>query len=487
MKNYNYYLEHIGEYGEIVEVKYPLLTVKGLPTAKPHEIVLFENNQKGEVFSIDRNTLTVMTFAKDKIKVGDKVVRTNEYISVPVGEELLGQLIDPFGNPFLKTKNGSSCKTYRPLYAEVDGIDKRVRIKKVFSTGTVLVDMLVPLGHGQKELIIGDRKTGKTAFLLSTVKNQVKLGTTVIFAAIGKRMNEIKKFYEYFEKEGILKNIVLIASTSSDPASLVYLTPYTAMTIAEYFKEKGNDVLVVLDDLSNHARYYREMSLIGKRFPGRDSYPGDIFYTHARLMERTGNFMHPKKGEVSITCLPVVETIEGDFTNYIATNVMSMTDGHIFFDNNIYVEGRKPAVNISLSVTRVGKQVQSSLKRDINQKLMSFYTSYERMENLAHFGSELSPQVKQTITTGKMFNSFFNQHYNLIVPEEVTIVLFALIWSHLLEGQSDISKIRQHLIDSVKNKETAELIRKIVDVDSLDALLANVSAQKDTLLSLCKI
>ncbi|OGK19105.1 hypothetical protein A3D80_03065 [Candidatus Roizmanbacteria bacterium RIFCSPHIGHO2_02_FULL_40_13b] len=474
---YEDYLKKTGEYGEVTDIKLPLVTVVGIPTCSLSEIVYFQSGIVGQVFAIHRSHIEIILFNKKSPAMAERVVRTGEKLSVPVGIELLGHSINPIGENLL---GGASIKTktYRPLDGPLPGITARASIKKPLHTGVTLVDMLLPLGKGQKQLIIGDRKTGKTSLLLTMLKAQVLDGAVVIYTGIGKKQSDIKHILSYLEKENIAHKTVLVASTSSDSPGMIYLTPFTAMSIAEGFRDLGMDVVVVFDDLSTHAKFYREMSLIGKRFPGRESYPGDIFFTHSRLLERAGNFKI-EKGEVSITALPVVETIESDLTSYIATNIMSMTDGHIFFDQGTFAKGRRPAINVPLSVTRVGRQAQSPLKRDINQKLTAFISLFEQMENLSHFGAELSGKVQNTLKTGEKLNVLFNQGKHTIIPEGVQLVVFALIWGNMIEDID--ATVLEEKITKLSDPKAVALIKDITSGVNLDELLLKANQKKPEL------
>lgn len=259
------------------------------------------------------------------------------------------------------------------------------------------------------------------------------------------------------------------------------------MTVAEYFRDQGEDVVVVLDDLSTHAKFYREISLLARRFPGRDSYPGDIFYTHARLLERAGNFVHKEKGEVAITCLPVAETVEGDFTGYIVTNLMGITDGHIYFDSNVYYQGRRPAINAALSVTRVGKQTQTKMKRDINRELTSFLALYEKMQNFSHFGAELTASVKDILKTGDSIYKFFDQSRELIVKEEVQLMLFALLWAKIIDEPTEegYSKLKTNLTKAYEKEQVKTLFKTVLEQPSFNSVLAKVIQNREQLVALC--
>ncbi|PJA55360.1 hypothetical protein CO165_03975, partial [Candidatus Roizmanbacteria bacterium CG_4_9_14_3_um_filter_33_18] len=445
MQNYKHYLEKFGEYGEVVEVKQSLVVVEGLPNSRINEIVVFENGSFGQITDISDGLCRVALLKKSsQIKSGDKVSRTDSLLMIPVGEEFLGTMIDPLGEIIFPENKKIQKAEQRSVERGIGGIDKRAKIDKQLLTGVTLVDMLLPLGNGQKELVIGDRKTGKTSFLLTTVKNQIKLGKTVIFAAIGKKKTDINKILNYFISEKILDKIIFIVSGSDDSENLIYLTPYTAMTMAEYFRDRGTDTLVVFDDLSTHAKIYRQIALNSDKFPGRESYPGDIFYLHAHLLERAGNFRMGTR-TVSITCLPVAETIEGDLSGYITTNLMGITDGHIYFDLSIFTKGRRPAINLPLSVTRVGRQTQAPIYQQANHEITAFLSEYESLQNLAHFGAELSPNVKRVITRGERIIQVFDQKYSEIISSEMQLILLALAYSESF-FDVDISKLKEKLL-----------------------------------------
>ncbi len=485
---YKTYMENLGEFGLITEVNHPIVAADGLPGIKPQELVIFEDGKLGEVFTIHKDKVEILLLSQESVKTGIQVVRTGKSLSIPVGQELLGHVIDPLGNPISPTAFSTKPAQYRFTDQAPLGISQRKRITKPFKTGVALVDLLIPIGKGQRELIVGDRKSGKSSFLLTAITNQVKHGAIAIYAAIGKKVSDIKKLQEYFIKQGLMDKVIIVAASSIESPSLIYLTPYTAMTIAEYFRDLGQETVVVFDDLSTHAKFYREISLLAKNFPGRDSYPGDIFNTHARLLERAGNFIHKDKGEVSITCIPVVETVEGDLTGYIATNIMSMTDGHIFFDSNIYFQGRRPAININLSVTRVGKQTQTPPERDANRELTAFVTLYERMQNLSHFGAELSDRIKIIMSNGNKIFRYFDQQYTVIVPSDVQLVFFALLWIGFLDNfEVPLEAARINMTNAYNESlQIQEQFKTIVDTQSFNSLLGNVTKQKDILIPLCK-
>lgn len=485
MKDFNYYLDSIEEIGSVEKITNSIVYISGLPGAKPEELVLFEDEKLGQVVSLARDLVEVLIFSKYPPKLGTRVVRTNEALKVPADFSLLGNVIDPLGN-FLESLKATISLNARQINTTPSGILTRRTITKQLETGVAIVDLVLPLGHGQRELVIGDRKTGKTAFLLQAVVTQAKKRNICIYALIGKKKVDIKALKEFFASYGILKQIIIVASSSESPTGIIYLTPYTAMTIAEYFRDEGKDVLLVLDDLSSHAKFYREISLLAKRFPGRNSYPGDIFYTHARLLERAGNFVTPK-GERSITCLPVVETIQGDLSGYIQTNLMSMTDGHLYFDSDLFAKGRRPAVNPFLSVTRVGRQIQSGVERAINREILTMLSLYEKMQSFAHFGAEVNESTKITLAVGEGIIKFFEQHPSATIPINVQIFLFGILWNITMRKvptsrHYDIEKI-------IEVYETNSEIRKRIDTmidmaTSFNNLLGAINQEKDKILKI---
>lgn len=486
MDIFNQLLQKTGEYGVVYQVSHPIVFIEGLPKVRTHEVVMFESGQKGEVFSINKGKIEVRTFSHEPIKVGTKVTRTDQLLSIPVGKELLGHTINPLGEPLDPADTFTMPKEMRDLEAKPVGIAGRQKLVTPLATGVALVDLMIPLGRGQRELIIGDRKTGKTSLIMTTVKKQVYEGVIVIYAAIAKKKSDIKKLQGFFTQEKLMNNMVIVATSSYDSPSLIYQTPYAAMALAEYFRDQGVHTLVVLDDLSTHAKFYRELSLLARRFPGRDSYPGDIFYTHSRLLERAGNFKHPTVKEVSITCLPVIEIVEGDFTGYIATNVMGITDGHIYLDSNIYYQGMRPAVNIPLSVTRVGRQCLDKLSREINKDLTVFLASYTKLQNISHFGQELTEEVKKQLNRGDLVNKFFNQPYQLTIPRQVQSIIISLIMQDVIATKDDLELTKQGLIAASYNREHQKLFFDLTNTKDIKEFHANVLKMKDALLTLAK-
>ncbi|MDP2638459.1 MAG: hypothetical protein Q8P26_05355 [Candidatus Levybacteria bacterium] len=489
MKDFNFYLNTTSEIGFVREASNSIIYVNGLPNIKPSEIVILEQGLMGMALSFTPDIVEILVFSKNPIPHGSRVVRTNEFLSVPVGMELLGKTIDPLGNPLTAEKAYKKPTETRVVNTVAAGILSRKTITRQLETGVPIVDLVMPLGIGQRELIIGDRKTGKTNFLLQVILDQAKQKHICIYAGIGKKIIDIKEVEEFLNKQGISDKVIVIASGFDDPIGLSYLVPFSAMTISEYFRDQGYDVLLVMDDLTTHAKFYREISLLAKKFPGRNSYPGDIFYTHARLLERAGNFVTPK-GEKAITCLPVVETVQGDLSGYIQTNIMSMTDGHLYFDSDLFAKGRRPAINPFLSVTRVGRQTQSTLKRDINREILSFLTISEKLQNFSHFGAELTESTKITLAVGEKVIKFLDQGPTTTMPINLQILLFSLLWNNILQNKNiePIGKDIDKIIETYRNNSSVNktIDQTISEAKSFNDFLRIVREKGEELLSSLK-
>src|SRR3990172_9689302 len=432
MRDFQIYLDKTQEVGFVEQSFQTLTYVKGLPGAMTNEVVVFETGEAGLILSLLPEYVEVLLLSKTKVHVGTRVVRTGNELTIGISDNILGSTVDSLGIPIGISKSDklgdtSGGRENRAIDRTPPGINVRKNISKPFETGVSIVDLVVPLGSGQRELVIGDRKTGKTGFLLQNVLSQAKKGVICVYGAIAKKRLDIKQIQEFFEKNKITNNCVMVATSSSHPSGLVFLTPYTAMTIAEYFRDHGRDTLVILDDMTAHAKYYREITLLAKRFPGRSSYPGDIFYVHARLMERAGNFI-VNKAEVSITCLPVAELVLSDLSGFIQTNLMAMTDGHIYFDIDLFNQGRRPPVNPFLSVTRVGRQAQTPMLRDLSRQLTSFLLHLEDLRQFMHFGAELSEKTRRELALGERLTAFFDQAPDAIVPLNINVILLSCLW-----------------------------------------------------------
>ncbi len=457
------------EVGIVVSVSDAVVNVTGLPGVSLGEMVLLESGEKGVVTALLENSFECLTLSPKSVNVGQRVVRAGESLSVPVGSEILGMAVDVLG----KSLNGKEYKTDRqmPLDSRPLGIVSRKKIDKPLYTGLIITDLMVPLGRGQRELVIGDRKTGKSYFLMQAILSQAASGVVCIYAAIGKKRAEIMRTVDFFMEKKVMNQVVVVAASSQDGAGEIFLCPYTAMAIAEYFRDLGRDVLVVLDDMSVHAKFYRQLSLISRKFPGRDSYPGDVFHIHSKLLERAGNFVNADGKEVAITCLPAVETIQGDITGYIPTNLMSMTDGHIYVDNELFFKGRRPAINPFVSVTRVGYQTQSKLRRDASRVLYELLNNYEKTQSFLRFGAELGENSRQILALGEKVLAFFDQPYYLVVPENVQMLLLAGLMSGVWDGAGTQKWVDKYLNEQ-KSRDTIDNL--VLGSDSMDKLYVGI-------------
>ncbi|OGE09196.1 hypothetical protein A3A60_03950 [Candidatus Curtissbacteria bacterium RIFCSPLOWO2_01_FULL_42_26] len=430
MKDFTTYYKETAEIGYVQSISSSLFYVNGLPNARINELIMTENGVIGIVKALLPELVEAMVFEGQSLVHNMKVVRTNEFFQVPATDLFLGRILDPFGitQDHLE-KIDSKSYIYRHIESPAPIIAARVRITKPLVTGVMVVDLLTPLGRGQRELILGDPSVGKSSLALQTIVSQAKLGTICIYALIGKRKSDIKRVEEYLTSMNVLKNTIVLAASSSDPAPMIYITPYSAMAIAEYFRDKGKEVLVVLDDLSTHAKFYRELSLLSRMPPGRQSYPGDIFHIQAKIAERAGN-VKLKNGKVaSITLLPIAETQEGDLSGYIQTNLMAMTDGHIFLDVAEWKKPRHPAVSLTLSVSRVGNQTRTALEREIAYRLHQLIAQAKRAEELGRFGVELADATMQLIANSSKLEAMFNQDPDVILSKELQLICAGLFLS----------------------------------------------------------
>lgn len=487
MKSFQEYLEATSEVGFVEAVNNSVLSVSGLPKAKPQELIMLETGDMGYILNLHKDLCDVLLFSKIPIKTGIKVARLDKTVSIALSRELLGKTIDPFGKPLdsmleLKLKDAVE----KPVDTPPLGIGSRSRISTTLETGVSLVDLILPLGKGQRELIIGDRKTGKTNFLLQTMVMQARLGAICVYVAIGKKQSNYKAIEEYMKNQNIYDSCVLVASSAEDTPAKVFLSPYSGMTIAEYFLSFGKDVFVILDDLTTHAKYYRQISLLVKRFPGRNSYPADIFYAHSRLLERAGNFKVQTASESSthsITCFPVADTLQGDLSGYIQTNLMSMTDGHLYFDIDLYGKGRRPPIHPFLSVTRIGRQTQDSLRQTLSREIFSFLSLHEKMQNFSHFGAEVSGTVADTLKTGMKITAFFDYLSQKVLRMELQIFLFSMLWVDVWREKSidQMKEDMERIIELYEKDETlqAEVKLMMKSSDSFNKLLGSIRGKPD--------
>lgn len=457
--SFKYCQKKVKDVGEVAEFRGSLVSILGFQGGTIGEGVVLEDDRNGIIVAAKEEKTIVSLFSKDSVKPGTKAVRTGNQIRITVGDATLGHLISALGYDMDEDKDASVKTDLVPIDSSPPDLSTRRRVTKFIETGVTVCDLVLPLGEGQRELIIGDRKTGKTHFLHQLALSQARKEKVIIYAAIGKKSSEINKTISFFEKNGILESSILVASSASAPPGEIFLTPFTAMAIAEYFRDSGRDSIVILDDLTTHAKYYREISLLAGKFPGRESYPGDIFYTHARILERAGNFDVNGEG-VSITALPVAETYGGDFAGYIQTNLASITDGHLYFDSNLFLKGVRPAIDIFNSVTRVGRQTQTPLMRDAGYTILSKLKSYSEMARFLKFGSETTEEAREIVDIGlKLFN-LFNQVGYTVYPTEYSLSAAALIISKSVDQSPE--KI---------GKVALTIKPKLQEIDSFQKLL----------------
>jgi F-type H+-transporting ATPase subunit alpha len=478
LNTFEEYSKKFSEIGVVEKIIDSLVYIKGLEKSRIFELVVFEDGSKGYVFTIDRDHVVILLISQSKVKRGLKVARSGTLVGILLGKGLLGHIVNPFGESLDKANPVANCKDFRIFDNEVPAIKDRAIIDENFHTGVTVVDMMIPLGRGQRELLIGDRNTGKNWFANSVIKNQSREGIICIYCGVGKKKSAAESVINDFMGSDYSKNIVSVLTFANDPLGVSFLTPYSAMTIAEYYKDLGFNTLIVFDDLGVHAKVYREISLLAKRFPGRNSYPSDIFFTHSKLLERAGNFKTKGKN-VSITCLPIIESVGGDISGYVQTNLMSMTDGHIFFDIDLYNKGVRPAINYFLSVTRVGRQTQSPIKYKINKELSNILSLYERTKQFIHFGAEISEGVRLNLRLGERLLNFFDQTGDVLVPSNVQILIFSLIWGQRWDTY-DKSEVQNEVKRIIYLYENDRDFMKITDEMSsvsqdLNSYLENLS------------
>lgn len=442
------------EVGTVIWVGDGIVTIYGIDNAMYGEIVVFENGIKGMVQDIRRTEIGCILFGKDTgIKEGTKVTRTGKRAGVPVGEEFLGRIINALGAP-IDGKGAIKEADYMPVEQEAPSIADRQSVNEPLQTGILSIDSMFPIGKGQRELIIGDRQTGKTSIALDTIINQRGKDVVCIYVAIGQKASTVAKIVSTLEKNDAMDYTIIVASTASDPAPLQYIAPYAGTSMAEYFMHKGKDVLIVYDDLSKHAVAYRTLSLLLGRSPGREAYPGDVFYLHSRLLERSSK-LKDSLGGGSITALPIIETQAGDVSAYIPTNVISITDGQIFLESDLFFSGMRPAVNVGLSVSRVGGAAQTKAMKKATGTVRIDLAQFREMEVFTQFSSDLDENKKEQLTYGKGLMELLKQPlcHPLSMAEQVITLVAA---TNKLFLNVDIKKVKQTQMDMLAYFKDAE-------------------------------
>jgi F-type H+-transporting ATPase subunit alpha len=409
------------EVGKITFIGKGIARILGLSNVKFEELIRFSGNRLGIAFNLDQDEVAVVMLDESKdIKAGQEVYRTGRVMEVPVGEELLGRVIDPMGRP-LDEQGPIHTQENKPVERDAPGIMERAPVIVPLQTGIQVIDALIPIGRGQRELILGDRQTGKTAIALDTIINQRDKDIICIYCAIGQQSSAVARLIADLRKHGAMKNCIVVVVSGDDPPGLNFIAPYAATTMAEYFMEKGRHVLIVYDDLTRHARSYRELSLLLRRPPAREAYPGDIFYIHSRLLERS---THLRSGG-SLTALPVVETEAQNIAAYITTNLISITDGQIYLSPRLFQEGILPAVDVGKSVSRVGGKTQLPAYREVAGDLRLSYSQFEELEIFARFGTHLDEGTRKTLERGRRVREVLKQaqYETMPVPEQIAVLL----------------------------------------------------------------
>lgn len=412
--------------GKVLEVFDGIAKVSGLSDIRSSEMVTFPNGSTGVALNLEEDLVGVIIFGDfSHIKEGDEVKATGKILEVPVSDAILGRVINAIGVPIDGKGDIKSTKTY-PIEKVAPGVVTRLSVDQPVATGIKVIDAIIPIGRGQRELIIGDRQTGKTAIAIDTILNQKGENMICVYVSIGQKESKLRKIHARLEEGGAMAYTVIVSASASEAASLSYIAPYTGVSIAEYFMDQGKDVLIVYDDLSKHAVAYREISLLLRRPPGREAYPGDVFYLHSRLLERAAR-RNEKYGGGSITALPIIETQAGDISAYIPTNVISITDGQIFLETDLFYKGVRPAVNVGFSVSRVGSSAQIKAMKKVAGTLKLDLAQFRELEAFAQFGSDLDESTKRQLERGKRAVEVLKQkQYAPIKTEHQVVVLYAL-------------------------------------------------------------
>lgn len=413
------------EVGTVIQVGDGIALVHGLDNVMAGEVVIFGNGIKGTVLNLEEHHAGVVILGEYKdIKEGEVVKRTGDVLSVPCGDAILGRIVNPIGEP-IDGKGAIETTASYPVEKEAAKIIDRDFVRTPLETGIKAIDALVPIGRGQRELIVGDRQTGKTSLAIDTIIHQKGKDVLCVYVAIGQKASSVAQIVKELEAAGSMEYTVVVAATASEPAPLVYIAPYAGCAIAEFFMDKGRDVLIVYDDLTKHAVAYREISLLLKRPPGREAYPGDVFYLHSRLLERASKVCAALGGG-SITALPIVETQAGDISSYIPTNVISITDGQIFLENDLFNEGIRPAINPGVSVSRVGGNAQFPALKQVAASLRIDLAQYRELEAFSQFSSDLDAETRKKLIRGqKLVDILIQPNYEPIGVEDQVVVIYA--------------------------------------------------------------
>ena len=483
IKNYSSRIE-MTETGSVVLVGDGIARVYGLKNCMANELLEFEDGTQGMAQNLENETVSVALLSNENnIREGSVVKRTGKVLSVPVGDEMLGRVVDALGRP-IDGKGPIEYKASRPVESEAPGIIERKSVSVPLQTGIKAIDSMIPIGRGQRELIIGDRQTGKTEIAIDTIINQKGQNVICIYVAIGQKSTSVVQIANEFEKNGAMDYTIIVAANASETAPLQYIAPYSGCAMAEYFREQGKDVLIVYDDLSKHAVAYRALSLLIRRPPGREAFPGDVFYLHSRLLERAA-CVAPEYGGGSITALPVIETQAGDVSAYIPTNVISITDGQIFLETELFHSGIMPAINPGISVSRVGGSAQLKGMKKVSGPLKLLYAQYRELKGFAQFGSDLDADTKARLALGERIVEVLKQGRNTPVRVGCQVAVVYAVTKGFLDGVA-VEKVavwETALYALLESKYTAWLER--VESGSWDD--ADIDELKDALEELNRV
>ncbi len=452
---------NLQDVGTVVTVGDGIATLYGLDRCMAGELLEFENGVMAMAQNLEENLVGAVLLGSDTgIKEGTRVRRTGRIVSVPVGNELLGRVVNALGEP-VDGKGAILTEQTRPIESPAPGIIEREGVNRPLQTGIKAIDSMIPIGRGQRELIIGDRQTGKTQIALDTIINQKGQNMICIYVAIGQKRSTVAQVVDTLQKNGAMDYTIVVSATASELAPLQYIAPYSGCAMGEYFMQQGKDVLCIYDDLSKHAVAYRALSLLLKRPPGREAYPGDVFYLHSRLLERAAH-LSPELGGGSLTALPIIETQAGDVSAYIPTNVISITDGQIFLETELFHAGVRPAVNPGISVSRVGGNAQIKAMKQVSGSLKLAYSQYRELQAFAQFGSDLDADTKARLAQGERIVEVLKQDKNSPIPVELQVaVLYAVLHDHFKEIQPEEIHACQTMIFADLREKHADILADI--------------------------
>ncbi len=452
IKNYESVINET-ETGYIIEVGDGIARIHGLANCMAGELIELEGSVMAMAMNLEEDNVSVVILGDDSdIKEGGIAKRTGRVVSVPVGESMLGRVVDALGNP-IDGKGAVQSDEYRNVEAIASGIIERKSVSVPLQTGIKAIDSMIPIGRGQRELIIGDRQTGKTAIAIDTIINQKNTGVKCIYVAIGQKRSTVASIVDTLEKAGAMDYTIVVSATASEMPALQYIAPYAGCAMGEYFMYKGQDALIIYDDLSKHAVAYRALSLLLRRSPGREAYPGDVFYLHSRLLERAAR-LSDEAGGGSLTALPIIETQAGDVSAYIPTNVISITDGQIFLETELFHSGIMPAVNPGISVSRVGGNAQIKAMKKVSGSLKLAYSQYRELQAFAQFGSDLDKDTKTRLAKGERIVEVLKQGRNAPVKVELQVAIIYAVINDMLEDipVDRIQEYEETLFDYIENK-----------------------------------